>query len=194
MDHCEELNWNIDHLRNLQKIIVCCLSECISSSLFVRKGKEPGKFTCNLINYSIHVLFGGQNIEKPCKPFFTLYPLLRVFIATTRESVGKKTGTPRNTHFPFRFWIQDTPVRKKVKWIYYFLERTLDTFTMANTCDGCGKKTRHVLATVLDFENYIRDNGAPTAQCTTVLEIRQIKFITEFINRPFRFYYFNLDK
>lgn len=70
---------------------------CVSLSLFVKKkGKKTGTFTCNLTNYSICTFSEEQSIEleRTCESFLLFTLCHGVFIATIRESVGRKRAHP----------------------------------------------------------------------------------------------------
>lgn len=89
------------------------------------------------------------------------YQAVFVFFAGIRGSL-LETGTPRYTHFPFGL-DRRYPMPPEVKWTYYFLEGTLDTFYhSAHVRRGGGTKPRHVLPSSLDSEYYVPDNRVRT--------------------------------
>lgn len=65
-------------------------------SLRKKKGKKTGTFTCNLTNYSIRAFSEEQSIEleRTCESFLLFTFCHGVFIATIRESVGRKRAHP----------------------------------------------------------------------------------------------------
>lgn len=191
MDHCEELNWNIDHLRNLQKIIVCCLSECISSSLLVKKEKEPGTFTCNLINYSIHTFFLEDKISRNRANLFSLFTLCYGFSLRLLESrSGRKRANPATPTSLFDSGYRIPRFVRKLNGYIIFWKGHSTLLPWRTRATGVEKRRGTCL---LRCQTSKIISEITVRQQPTVPEIRQIEF-TEFINRPFRFYYFNLDK
>lgn len=123
-------------------------------------------FTCNLTNCSVHSFFRGtkyQVREKLCKTF--LLSALWGFHCDWFERNGRKLAHPATPTSLFDSGYRIPRFGKKVKWIYYFLERTLDTFYHGEHVRRAWKKDEaRACYVVLDIENYVHDNGVATAE------------------------------